>query len=189
MVVAGVAAGRPLPGRRHREACDEAGCSAGAPDRMHGRVSASRMAAGQEELSLGPRDEEPEVPMQNRREVLSLTVLVASLLGATSGGCGGSCGACDDGNPCTEDSCLQAGICDHVAATDATPCGQGVECFAGRCVEPWVRPGAIAAGGASTCALKKDGSVWCWGANEQGQLGTGKARTDKVVPVQVVAFP
>ncbi len=29
----------------------------------------------------------------------------------------------------------------------------------------------LAAGGAHTCARKRDGSVWCWGSNEFGQLG------------------
>jgi alpha-tubulin suppressor-like RCC1 family protein len=32
---------------------------------------------------------------------------------------------------------------------------------------------AIAAGGAHTVALKKDGSVWAWGDNEHGQIGYG----------------
>ncbi len=32
---------------------------------------------------------------------------------------------------------------------------------------------AIAAGNFHTCALRRDGSVWCWGSSEWGQLGTG----------------
>jgi alpha-tubulin suppressor-like RCC1 family protein len=31
----------------------------------------------------------------------------------------------------------------------------------------------VAAGGESACALAGDGSVWCWGADEHGQLGHG----------------
>jgi alpha-tubulin suppressor-like RCC1 family protein len=33
----------------------------------------------------------------------------------------------------------------------------------------------LAAGGSSTCALRKDGTLWCWGSNTQGQLGIGVA--------------
>jgi alpha-tubulin suppressor-like RCC1 family protein len=32
---------------------------------------------------------------------------------------------------------------------------------------------AIAAGAVTACAVLEDGSVWCWGANEYGQLGRG----------------
>lgn len=49
--------------------------------------------------------------------------------------------------------------------------------------------------GGSACAVKTDGSVWCWGRNEQGQLGDGTkgdpgcpGATCKGVPVQVTAM-
>ena len=45
----------------------------------------------------------------------------------------------------------------------------------------WVQ---VFAGGDHTCALKTDKSVWCWGNNEEGQLGSGK--TPKELPVSAV---
>jgi len=44
---------------------------------------------------------------------------------------------------------------------------------------------AAYAGGAHTCAVKTDGSVWCWGSNQYGQLGTSSAGTLANAPVQV----
>jgi len=35
-----------------------------------------------------------------------------------------------------------------------------------------------------TCAVKSDGTAWCWGRNANGQLGDG-TRTDRFTPVQV----
>jgi alpha-tubulin suppressor-like RCC1 family protein len=41
-----------------------------------------------------------------------------------------------------------------------------------------------AAGGSHTAALKKDGTLWAWGNNWAGQLGTGST-SNSMVPVQV----
>ncbi|HWP08374.1 MAG TPA: hypothetical protein VNN72_21680 [Polyangiaceae bacterium] len=46
---------------------------------------------------------------------------------------------------------------------------------------------AISAGTDGTCAVITDGSVWCWGANEQGQLGDGTMK-DSYVPVRVLGI-
>ncbi len=48
-------------------------------------------------------------------------------------------------------------------------------------------PGAsvMAAGGDHTCALLTDGSVQCWGANGQGQTGTGRIAGTVVTPTYV----
>ncbi len=44
----------------------------------------------------------------------------------------------------------------------------------------------IAVGNGSTCALKRDGSVWCWGLNDAGELGQGTSDTSAhPTPVQV----
>jgi alpha-tubulin suppressor-like RCC1 family protein len=39
---------------------------------------------------------------------------------------------------------------------------------------------------AHACALRADGSVWCWGRNSHSQLGDG-TNTDRNVPVMVPA--
>lgn len=38
-----------------------------------------------------------------------------------------------------------------------------------------------------TCALKHDRTLWCWGMNDQGQLGTG-VQADPYTPAQVTAL-
>ncbi|NOK15904.1 RCC1 domain-containing protein [Corallococcus carmarthensis] len=46
----------------------------------------------------------------------------------------------------------------------------------------------VARGGGFTCALRRDGALWCWGANESGQLGTG-ADTPQPGPTRVSGLP
>lgn len=47
---------------------------------------------------------------------------------------------------------------------------------------------SLAAGDAHVCALRQNGSVWCWGANDKGQLGDGTTITRRL-PVPVAVFP
>jgi alpha-tubulin suppressor-like RCC1 family protein len=49
--------------------------------------------------------------------------------------------------------------------------------------QDWVQ---VVVGRAHTCGLRADGSAWCWGENEEGQLGDGTT-LDRATPVQVVA--
>ena len=46
----------------------------------------------------------------------------------------------------------------------------------------------VAMGGGFTCALRRDGTLWCWGANESGQLGTGDV-TPHPGPTRVSKLP
>jgi alpha-tubulin suppressor-like RCC1 family protein len=48
-----------------------------------------------------------------------------------------------------------------------------------------VRFGAVAAGGAHTCALDVDGGAWCWGSNSGGQLGVSRRHGSAATPVGV----
>jgi alpha-tubulin suppressor-like RCC1 family protein len=48
---------------------------------------------------------------------------------------------------------------------------------------------SIAAGRTVSCALKTDGTVWCWGSNTNGELGQGTIdSTQALVPVQVTGL-
>lgn len=47
---------------------------------------------------------------------------------------------------------------------------------------------SISAGGAHTCGVTADGSIYCWGGNAIGQLGDG-TQTDRGAPVRVTESP
>jgi alpha-tubulin suppressor-like RCC1 family protein len=45
----------------------------------------------------------------------------------------------------------------------------------------------VAAGGSHTCAIKTNGSLWCWGNNTSGQLGDG-TNINKNKPVYIMSL-
>jgi hypothetical protein len=48
---------------------------------------------------------------------------------------------------------------------------------------------AVAVGGGShACATKRDGSLFCWGANAMHQLGVDATSGDRMPPVQVTVL-
>lgn len=48
-----------------------------------------------------------------------------------------------------------------------------------------VAPLTISAGGEHSCAVKQDGSVWCWGRNTWGEVGIGQRGPGPTSPVRV----
>jgi alpha-tubulin suppressor-like RCC1 family protein len=46
----------------------------------------------------------------------------------------------------------------------------------------------ISAGGNHTCARKKDGTLWCWGSDQDGELGDGNVSVDSPSPIEVSAL-
>jgi alpha-tubulin suppressor-like RCC1 family protein len=44
---------------------------------------------------------------------------------------------------------------------------------------------AVSAGGDNTMAIKTDGSLWAWGANETGNLGDG-TQIMRLLPVKII---
>jgi hypothetical protein len=45
----------------------------------------------------------------------------------------------------------------------------------------------IGVGGGNGCAIKTDGSVWCWGTSRDGELGIGST-ADTAGPAEVTAL-
>lgn len=95
-----------------------------------------------------------------------------------NGVCGFQCSEgfadCDDSPGCeasTTDDKNHCGTCD-------TKCS--AFCVKSSCNEPTF----IAAGYDHTCAVLKDGSVWCWGFNQDGELGDGTL-TNKANPTKI----
>ena len=45
--------------------------------------------------------------------------------------------------------------------------------------------GMVAAGRSSSCAIKSNNTLWCWGSNSDGQLGVGSTSSYALSPMQV----
>lgn len=112
---------------------------------------------------------------------------------------------CDDLAPCTIDSCTTTGcthtpkpcgghtctpstcepttgVCSVTVAPDGATCGKNLRCLAGVCTQPFAT--AIATGTRLTCVRRGDGTAWCWGINDRGQLGRGDTLPHVMGPVQ-----
>jgi alpha-tubulin suppressor-like RCC1 family protein len=71
-----------------------------------------------------------------------------------------------------------------VGDTINRPMPERVGCAPGQdtCWDDWTR---VANGYYHTCALRADGSLWCWGGGASGQLGLGGTTRDEVEPRHV----
>jgi alpha-tubulin suppressor-like RCC1 family protein len=48
----------------------------------------------------------------------------------------------------------------------------------------------VALGAKHSCAVTFDGALWCWGANDMGQLGTGATGAPIALPQRIpIACP
>ena len=98
---------------------------------------------------------------------------------------------CSDGNACTGSDACQAGVCTGGAGVCATgtactgngDCASGV-CTSGLCAVGSSSVVAITAGFNFNCAIRANGSLWCWGLNTYGTLGDG-TQSDSAAPKQV----
>mgnify|MGYP001293451912 CR=1 FL=1 len=54
--------------------------------------------------------------------------------------------------------------------------------------QPFTGVSRVAATRQHVCAVKTDGTVWCWGSNTAGAVGVGSTQTQFLYPTQVVAL-
>ncbi len=84
---------------------------------------------------------------------------------------------CDDGDPCTTDTCGSDSRCsndlDPLCPTDVLAAG----------------PGRTDTPGGHSCVLHINGEVSCWGNNSYGQLGNGSATVTHLTPTRVSSLP
>lgn len=83
-------------------------------------------------------------------------------------------------------NCDDAVGCETSISADKNNCGGcGLKCSA-YCVESTCNdPADVDAMTSHTCAILKDGSLWCWGGNNFGQLGDGTT-VDRLSPTRVM---
>ena len=49
--------------------------------------------------------------------------------------------------------------------------------------------GELGVGAKHSCAIRGDGTLWCWGANDAGQLGTGSFVESHVPVASLLSCP
>ncbi len=98
----------------------------------------------------------------------------------------GYCDKAPPPSPCGNEAsaCSPYASCEKYDSEAVCTCRPGFEGDGYRCDATYLQ---VAAGDHFTCALRSDHSIWCWGANGRGQLGSGMASVAEASPVPVVS--
>ena len=98
---------------------------------------------------------------------------------------GASCAACQEGEYCFNGTTMRcpANSMSGFGKTEVSDC----LCVAGYArsttdLEAYVNSQAVDCGGRHSCVVAQNGSLWCWGANDGGQLGIGSAGSSQATP-------
>src|SRR5439155_15494133 len=85
---------------------------------------------------------------------------------------------------CNVPMCETCGGQGQLCCSGSSPCNTAyLSCQANRC-EPCIS--SVSTGADHACAIKADGTLWCWGLNEWGQLGIGQQIMSNATPTRVV---
>jgi len=111
-------------------------------------------------------------------------VPIADGIWCEGGSCrdGVCCGGCWDEDRCRPGDELAA--CGAAGSLCAECRCDGDACMDGQC-QPEVEVVGTSAGGGHTCAVLADGTLWCWGRSESGELGVGEVGGAREVPARV----
>jgi len=113
------------------------------------------------------------------------------------GGAGGSCtpgalgdsccmGTCQAGAACDAGTCVECGALGQPCCDEAQPCEANRTCGAGNVCEGCVT--TLESGSQHACARRTDDTVWCWGINLDGELGTTPSGGQQTTPIQIAGL-
>ena len=105
--------------------------------------------------------------------------------GACAGTCGDAVAEALEGELCDGPDTLGVGCNDLDLPGGVLGCGASCDAYDTSACHKWVQ--IDAGGGNFACAVRSDGSLWCWGRGEIGQLGEGQTQ-HRGTPVPVVGM-
>lgn len=98
---------------------------------------------------------------------LVCTEIPANPCATANGGCSADATCSVQSNGARVCACLAGFEGDGITCTPVDPCEETDTCGG---TEEW---SSLAAGALHSCAVRGDGTLWCWGRNNRGQLGLG----------------